>query len=48
MLAHETVHIWQAFKLRIGENNPSDEIEAYAVQSILQTLLETYKPGKKR
>lgn len=42
MLVHEAVHIWQKFKERIGEDQPSAEFEAYAIQSISQRLMEAY------
>ena len=42
LLAHEAVHIWQAFVDFINEKNPSSEMEAYAVQNILQSLGEAY------
>ena len=43
ILTHEAVHIWQNFKRHIGEDNPSSEFEAYAIQNITQTLLEEYE-----
>ncbi len=42
MLVHEAVHIWQKFREHIGERNPGDETEAYAIQSISQRLMESY------
>lgn len=42
LLVHESVHIWQHFKERIGEDNPSKEFEAYSIQAISQTLIEAY------
>lgn len=42
ILVHESVHIWQRFKRRIGEECPSDEFEAYSIQSISQRLIEAY------
>jgi len=42
ILVHESVHIWQAFNRRIGENEPSDEFEAYCIQTISQRLVEAY------
>ena len=42
LLIHESVHIWQAFKRRIGEDTPSDEFEAYAIQTISQRLISAY------
>lgn len=48
LLAHESVHIWQRFKRRIGENEPSDEFEAYSIQTITQRLIEAYSKQAKR
>lgn len=42
MLIHEAVHVWQAYAVHMGETNPGDEQEAYAVQSISQELLAEY------
>lgn len=43
LLVHEAVHIWQAFRERIGEDHPSKEFEAYAIQAISQRLMHAYK-----
>jgi hypothetical protein len=43
LLVHEAVHIWQDVKHRIGEDNPSSEFEAYAIQNISQELMLAYK-----
>lgn len=42
LLVHETVHIWQRVKERVGEHSPSDEFEAYAIQTLAQRLMEEY------
>lgn len=46
ILVHESVHIWQRFKRRIGENEPSDEFEAYSIQTISQRLIAAYSTQK--
>jgi len=40
LLAHEVMHVWQDIKKDIGEDSPSEEFEAYAIQGIIQELLE--------
>lgn len=42
LLVHEAVHIWRHIKKRIGEDKPSEEFEAYAMQNLTQTLLKAY------
>lgn len=42
LLVHEAVHVWQAYCRDIGERQPGDEQEAYAVQSIAQELLAEF------
>lgn len=34
VMAHEAVHIWRAFLDSIGEDDPGEEVEAYAIQNI--------------
>ena len=43
LLVHESVHVWQEIKRRMGEDNPSVEFEAYSVQSIFLGLLSLYR-----
>ena len=42
LLAHEGVHIWQVVRADMGESQPSSEFEAYAIQNIVQELIEIY------
>ena len=42
LLVHESVHIWQKFKRRIGEHEPSDEFEAYSIQTFSHRLIAAY------
>lgn len=42
LIAHEAVHVWQAIREDIGEEAPSVEFEAYAIQNISAHLLEAY------
>lgn len=42
VLAHEAVHVWQEIKEFIGEEKPSHEFEAYAVQNLIYYLRSEY------
>ena len=42
LLVHEAVHVWQAFCEHIGDTSPSDEFEAYSIQSISYELMTAY------
>jgi hypothetical protein len=46
LLVHESVHVWQEIRKRMGEKEPSCEFEAYSVQSIFLGLLSIYQGGK--
>lgn len=43
LLAHEAVHAWRRVREKIEETDPSAEFEAYAVQSMVQFLVDTYQ-----
>ena len=47
LLTHEAVHIWQYIKENLGEDDPSHEFEAYAIQAITQNLTTAYFGRKK-
>lgn len=38
MLVHESVHVFQEHCRNMGESRPSEEFEAYSIQSIYTTL----------
>lgn len=48
LLCHEAVHIWQATRKHYGERKPSAELEAYAIQSLTQRLVEEYERQTKK
>lgn len=41
-IVHESVHVFQSICSYIGERNPSIEFEAYSIEGIVKTLLESY------
>lgn len=43
ILVHESVHIWQAIRDSMEENEPSMEFEAYSIQRISQNLIQQYE-----
>lgn len=43
ILVHEAVHIWQRICIVLGEKRPSDEFEAYSIQTIAQNLMCQYR-----
>ena len=43
VLVHEAVHLWQWTKELIGEDEPSIEFEAYAIQAMSQRLFYAYE-----
>lgn len=43
MLVHEAVHIWQNVRTIVGEEKPSSEFEAYAIQAISQELMTEFE-----
>jgi hypothetical protein len=42
LLIHEAVHIWQSTRDELREDHPSQEFEAYSIQTIAQRLIEAY------
>lgn len=42
LLVHEAVHIWQRTKYALAEHTPSCEFEAYAIQNISRSLIDSY------
>lgn len=46
LLLHESVHIWQKVRKRMGEKDPSSEFEAYSIQCIAQDLFWSYQQSE--
>lgn len=46
LLLHESVHVWQRIRQRMGEHNPSTEFEAYSIQSIAQDLFAMFEESE--
>lgn len=42
MLVHEAMHIWRLIRENLGEDSPSTELEAYAMQNISSELMYAY------
>lgn len=48
VLVHEAVHVWQAYRKDIGEDEPSAEFEGYAIQALSQALITDFEKRTKR
>jgi len=48
LLAHEAAHVWQAIREDIGEDSPSHEFEAYAIQNIFASLADAYSKTRQK
>lgn len=42
LLVHEAMHVWRHIREDIGEDSPSAEFEAYALQHISMELMEAF------
>lgn len=47
LLIHEATHIWQHVQEMMGEKEPGEEMEAYAMQSISQELILAYSKTRR-
>lgn len=47
LIAHEAVHVWQAIRKEMGEDSPSTEFEAYALQDIILRLGTAYVQSRR-
>lgn len=43
LLVHEAMHVWRDMREAIGEDAPSSEFEAYAIQNISASLFAAYE-----
>lgn len=43
LLVHEAAHVWRDIREGIGEEHPSPEFEAYALQNIARELFTAYE-----
>lgn len=48
LITHEAAHVWQAVRENIGEDSPSHEFEAYAMQAISGQLIDAYEKTRRR
>lgn len=48
LIAHEAMHVWRDICQGIGEEHPSSEFEAYAVQNIIDELIQAYEKTRGR
>ena len=46
LLLHEAVHVWQELKIKMGEQSPGVEFEAYSIQRIAQDLFDMYEDSE--
>jgi hypothetical protein len=42
LIVHEVSHLWREIKTSLGEDNPGEEIEAYAQQMLFQHIAVAY------
>lgn len=42
LLVHEATHIFQEWCSKAGERHPSNEFEAYSIQTLAQSLMQSY------
>ena len=42
LLVHEAVHVFQLWCQNHGERSPSEEFQAYSIQTIAQRLMQSY------
>lgn len=42
LIVHEATHVWQFIREDAGEDEPSKEIDAYAMQNIVMSLIDAY------
>lgn len=46
LIVHEAAHVWQHCRDLMGNEKPSWEFEAYAIQGIAQDLMQLYADGE--